>query len=50
VLWSDLTAREHLLFYGRLKGEGSFDVGLSFLFLFLVCGLWFMVSLFGRFG
>ena len=20
VLWSDLTAREHLLFYGRLKG------------------------------
>ena len=22
VLWSDLTAREHLLFYGRLKGEG----------------------------
>merc|ERR1712166_1090701 len=21
VLWSDLTAREHLLFYGRLKGD-----------------------------
>jgi len=48
VLWSDLTAREHLLFYGRLKGEGSFNVGLSFRSLFLglfcVSGLcfWFM--------
>ena len=44
VLWSDLTAREHLLFYGRLKGEGWCDVGLPFDVLFSCSGLWFVVS------
>ena len=42
VLWSDLTAREHLLFYGRLKGEGWCDVGLPFDVLFSCSGLWFV--------
>ena len=49
VLWSDLTAREHLLFYGRLKGEGWCDVGLPCDVLFFCSGLWFLGFLFGRF-